>query len=525
MKAKLYRRAKLSDAGRGPEASSERGQLALSLSGWFAKPQEEANMKMSTVKATAMFLSFLSLAVVLRAIAEDTLPTTASVSNVRIVRLSEVRGAVQVDRSIGRGFEPAITNLPIIEQSRVRTGMGAVEVEFEDNSTLRIGPDSLVAFPQLARTTAGATTSTVRLIQGTAYVSLMKSRTDEFALLFGTHKLALPPGAHIRLEITDGQARLAVLDGTVRIDEPTSTLSVAKKKTVTFDLDSQNQPVIAKNIVPAPLDQWDKLSAEYHARVGGFGAFNSPYAYGQSDLSYYGAFSMVSGCGWMWRPYFASAAWDPYSNGAWAWYANSGYSWVSPYPWGWLPYHYGSWAFCPNTGWGWTPGGTWYGVQNVTKVVAPKPPKPVRPPRPGQPTLFAVNTKPLVRSGIASPTSFQFRNDSAGLGIPRQTLGKLGRFSEQAASRGVASTRIYIASGTSIAPMPARGGTNPRAGAGAITGATIHRGHAPSSLTQSGSSGGMRAEGGSVGSRSSTSIPSSTPSSAAPSSGAGGSRR
>ena len=345
-------------------------------------------MKMSAVKTTALFLHILSLAVVLPAIAADTPPPTTAISSVRIVRISEVRGTAQVDRAIGPGFEPAITNLPIIEHSKVRTGMGVVEVEFEDNSTLRIGPDSLVAFPQLGRTTTGGTTSTVRLIQGTIYVSLMKSHTDEFTFLFGTHRLALPPAAHIRLDIAAGQAKLAVLDGKLQIDEPTGTLEVPKKKTVTFDLNDHNQPVIAKNIVPAPLDQWDKLSAQYHARVAGFGAFNSPYAYGLSDLSYYGAFNMLPGCGWMWRPYFATAAWDPYSNGAWAWYANSGYSWVSPYPWGWTPYHYGSWTFCPRTGWGWTPRGAWYGIENVPRVVSPKPPKPVRPPRPAsQPYL------------------------------------------------------------------------------------------------------------------------------------------
>lgn len=481
-------------------------------------------MKISTLKAPAMLLSFLSLAIAVPAIAADT-PPTAALSSIRIVRISEVRGAVQVDRAIGRGFEPAIINLPIVEQSKVRTGMGIVEVEFEDNSTLRIGPDSLVAFPQLGRTTAGATISTVHLIQGTVYVSRMRSRTDEVTLLFGTHKLALPPAAHIRLENTAGQAKLAVLDGTLRIDEPTGTVEVPKKKTVTFDLNDQNQPVIAKNIVPGPLDQWDKQSAEYHARVAGSGAFNSPYAYGLRDLSYYGAFNMLPGCGCMWRPYFASAAWDPYSNGAWAWYGNAGYSWVSPYPWGWAPYHYGSWAFCPSTGWGWIPGGAWYGIGNDHSVVAPKPPKPVHPPRPGEPTIFSTNTKPVVRSGIASLTSFQFRNDSAGLGIPRQMFGKLSRFSEPAASRGIASTRIYIALPTSNTLMPVRGGTNRGANAAAIAGATIHRGYAPSAATQTGFSGGSRVGGGSVGSRSSTSIPSSSPNSSTPSSGAGGSRR
>ena len=71
----------------------------------------------------------------------------------------------------------------------------------------------------------------------------------------------------------------------------------------------------------------------------------------------------------MWRPYFASAAWDPYSNGVWAWYQGAGYSWVSPYPWGWTPYHFGSWSYCSGAGWGWQPGGSWNGLNNVIAVV------------------------------------------------------------------------------------------------------------------------------------------------------------
>ena len=72
-------------------------------------------------------------------------------SNIRIVRLSEVKGEVQLDRNIGRDFEPAIANMPIVEDSRLQTATGVAEVEFEDNSTLRLAPDSLVEFPRLDR--------------------------------------------------------------------------------------------------------------------------------------------------------------------------------------------------------------------------------------------------------------------------------------------------------------------------------------------------------------------------------------
>ena len=204
----------------------------------------------------------------------------------------------------------------------------------------------------------------------------------------------------------------------------------------------------------------------------------SPYSYGAGDMAYYGNFASYGGCGMMWRPYFASAGWEPYANGAWAWYEGAGYSWVSPYPWGWMPYHYGAWSFCPGTGWGWMPGGSWMGLNNIAAATGPNQPVhgpilPVRPPRSGEPTLMAVNVKPLVRSE-ATPDSFLFRKDSAGLGIPRDELGKLDKFSQHANVKGTARTAIYF-------EAPSVAGANGRPANASLAATSIHRGPGPSS--------------------------------------------
>ncbi len=175
---------------------------------------------------------------------------------------------------------------------------------------------------------------------------------------------------------------------------------------------------------------------------------NSPYAYGLDDMGYYGSFMNAGGCGSMWRPYFASAAWDPYSNGVWAWYQGAGYSWVSPYPWGWTPYHYGNWAYCPGVGYGWQPGGAWNGLNNIAAFGPGNGPvhvpvRPARPPIAGERTLTVVNLKPLVRSEGTSDDSFVARRDSAGLGVPREGLGNLNKLSQHALDRGTATTFNY----------------------------------------------------------------------------------
>jgi hypothetical protein len=437
-------------------------------------------------------------------------PSTSNpgASKVRIVRLSQVKGAVEIDRHIGRGFEPAIANLPVVEQSQLRTGEGIAEVEFEDNSSLRLAPNSLVEFPTLERSASGATLSTAHLIKGTAYVSLVKPQdkkapANQFTLMFGERKLNLDPATHVRLDLQGSQAKLAVLDGAVRVDGGNGAATIAKKKTATFQIFDQNEPTIAKDTETSPFDAWDSNEASYHSKVASMSAFNnSPYSYGLNDMMYYGSFVNTAGCGSMWRPYFASAAWDPFANGTWAWYQGAGYSWVSPYPWGWTPYHYGSWAYCPDAGWGWMPGGGWYGVNNypVVSSLIPgggngggvRPVAPPKAPSPTAPAMIAVNTKPLARSEVASGSSFVFRKDSAGMGVPRETLGHLDKFSREADSRGSARTEIYMSAPQTNRPN----GATPMSGSMATS---IHRGSAPAAVgTSSPTMGGAGMSSGSA---------------------------
>lgn len=456
--------------------------------------------KHSALVATAC-VSALLLALNLPARADD-VSETSGVSKVRIVRLSEVKGSVQLDRNNGRGFEPATANLPVVEGSKLRTGQGVAEIEFEDNSTVRVAPDSVVEFPQLERHADGTTASSVHLLQGMAYVSIVKAKPNEFNVLFGEQKLSLPSPSHVRLQLAGTEARLAVLDNTLRIDGPSGALDVSKKKTITFDMMEHQQPTVAKDILPEPYDEWDQSSVGYHARVANNSAFGgSSYAYGLNDMSYYGNFVSGCGMGMMWRPYFTSAAWDPFANGTWAWYQGAGYSWVSPYPWGWTPYHSGSWAFCPGTGWGWMPGGSWYGLNNMNMMAynptnsvpaaggggPGRPIAPPHPPRTGEPSMVAVNTRPIVRSEVSSPESFVFRRDSAGLGVPRDAFGKLDKMSQHADSHGAVNQRIYLS-----VPETAMGPGRPTSTA--VMAGSIHRGSAPQSPSM-----GMQPVGGSGG--------------------------
>src|SRR6202167_6312095 len=338
-------------------------------------------------------------------------PSTAvsSHSKIRIVRLSEVKGEVQLDRQTGKGFESAMANLPVIEGERLQTGNGVGEVEFEDNSTVRVAQNSLVEFPRLELLPSGAKASSVNVVSGMVYVNLLNTKGNEFTVNAGENKSDRPPHSHIRLQLAKDQVTLAVLHGNAMVEEPSGTTTVGKDKTLTFSSAGQSQPVIAKNVTREPLDSWDQDAVQYHKSFANASSYgNSPYSYGINDMNYYGGFS--SGCGGsMWRPYFASASWNPYGSGAWAYYPSAGYSWVSPYPWGWTPYHYGSWAFCQGLGWGWQPGGTWMGLANNSFVSSPAagtgahplPHPPTHAPTAAEQTLVPVNLKAIPACSLA----------------------------------------------------------------------------------------------------------------------------
>src|ERR1700749_4027906 len=380
-------------------------------------------------------------------------PPASSHSKVRIVRLSEGKGQVQLDRLTGKGFESAMANLPVIEGSRLKTGDGVAEVEFEDNSTIRVAQNSLVEFPRLELLPSGAKGSGVNLLRGTVYVNLLNTKGNEFSVKFGQQTVNLPPDSHIRLQMTPAEANLAVMQGEVAVEDPSGSTTVGKNKTATFNFAGQSQPTIAKSVAEQPLDSWDHEAVQYHKSYANATSFGtSPYAYGINDMNYYGSFINASGCGSMWRPYFTSASWDPFGSGAWAYYPSAGYSWVSPYPWGWTPYHYGSWSFCQGIGWGWAPGGNWFGLANNSMVnptgfnnsfAATRPHPPVHAPTSAMQSSFVgVNLKAVPASSMAGEDKFVFKNDSAGMGVPRGSLGKLNGFSNHLAQHGMASANV-----------------------------------------------------------------------------------
>jgi hypothetical protein len=454
-------------------------------------------------------------------------------SHVRIVRLSDVKGVVQLDRKTANGFEPTMQNMPIIEGEKLRTAEGYAEVEFEDNSTLRVAPHSLVEFPLLAMRSSGAKASTVNVVQGMVYVNLENTKDNEFLLVAGGKKMAVAPSTHMRMMVESEKTVVSVFNGSVEVVRGSETTLVTKKQSLTLGV---GLVTVAKKIEEDPYDAWDKESNDYHARYSRANAYaGSGSSYGLSDLNYYGSFINGGGFGQFWQPYLVSAGWSPYANGVWALYPGAGYSWVSPYPWGWLPYHSGTWSFFPGYGWGWQPGGNWSGLNNIapngrqttgTLVQNPvhSPLRPTLPQAPvkgaATPSLVVAGDRPIVFSKEDKSGNFVFQKNSAGLGVPRGSLGNLNKISSHVEQHGSASMPVYAA-----APAGWAGASNHGTNSVPVTlraGSPIENGNSPSSSgSRPGSYGGSPMSQATASSHSGTA---SAPRGGAGSSGGGGHR-
>ena len=286
-------------------------------------------------------------------------------SHVRIVRLSQAQGKVGMDRGAGHGVELAMQNMPIVEGLILGTAKddSYAEVEFEDGSTMRLGPGSAIAFTQLVTRATGAKATTVRVDRGTVYVSRENTKADEFTLLAkGTKKIAVQASTHMRLELDGSKAEIAVFSGNAAVDASDAPQMVGKKQTLTLDgSDAEEPDELAKGVDEGPYDGWDKDAQQYHDR----------YAKGNSLLG--GSvirrqrpelLRRVRDGGRV-RNILAAVLCKRFVEsllhrhvGA---VSRAGYSWVSPYPWGWLPFHTGGWSYCPRADGDGSPAGRLWG--------------------------------------------------------------------------------------------------------------------------------------------------------------------
>jgi hypothetical protein len=295
--------------------------------------------------------------------------------NVRIVRLSDVEGTVQIVRNNQTEFSHAVMNMPLTQGSRIETGPdGRAEIEFEDGSVTRITPNSSLSLAALTTSPTGTLETTLEQPSGLVYYELRSDPRSAFTVKFGDSKATPTANSTFRVSLASNPAELAVIDGSVQVQGTSSeyTAVVPQGKTIELQPSGNAQYTLADGIVPNGFDQWNdqrdeeaakQAANQTPARVqqGGGSMLEGGWGYGWGDLDTYGGWYPLPGYGMVWQPYGVGAGFDPYGYGSWADVGGFGVSWVSGYPWGWLPFQCGGWSYIGSFGWGWMPGGCGFG--------------------------------------------------------------------------------------------------------------------------------------------------------------------
>lgn len=333
-------------------------------------------------------------------------------SQARIVRLSYLEGNVQLDRGDGNGYIRAFLNMPLIEGASVWIAADArAEIEFEDGSTARLAPNTIVVFTELRLRSDGSRLSSLTLSDGVAYFSVKHDRDDMFRVFAGDRELTLEKTSTFRVVHSARQdpfdLRVAVFKGELRFIQPDGQrVAVKKNETLTLDLgEADNRYFLARGIVEEAHDYWDRERDEDRVVLARKQAQSVYY----SDLRRYGSFITVSHHGELWRPYGVSYNWNPFASGAWVYYRGYGYIFVSDHLWGWTPYRYGAWVHVPSYGWCWRPAGMYRpGYWNPHPVIVNAPGGYVAPVPPATPSGPVVSVgggmlDPPIRDGRVRP--------------------------------------------------------------------------------------------------------------------------
>ena len=345
------------------------------------------------------------------------------VSHARIVRLSHIEGTAQLDSD--RGFENATVNTPIAEGDRLLARSDAwAEIQFEDGSTVRLSPDTQITFAQLGLNADGGTVTAIDLDQGEAEFTIQKHDDSDFAVTARNKTIFLKHSGRFRVTSTNSTPlQVVVWKGEVNVGDSATGSHVTVKKNEDFTLDpfDFDKYDLEKGALADDLDNWSQQRDEdlsTYAKAGTGNYTQSPYAYGLSDLNYYGTYYNVPGYGYLWQPAGTNLGWDPYMNGYWTWSPVYGYCWVSAYPWGWMPYRYGRWMWVGGYGWMWQPG-NWHGWRPTPRLW--NTPPGFHPPAPptrmvlGRPGTPPVGVKPgTVQPGGVRPGTVQPRPGTAG---------------------------------------------------------------------------------------------------------------
>ena len=281
-------------------------------------------------------------------------PAALVAGEARWARLGDFEGNVEVQLTAASEWMPAERNLPLPESAWLRTGPASrVEIELDEGSTWRLGPNSQGEISDYIRLTTGQRVTLLALDRGLGYFTGEPEGRDALTLAVPGAQVIFTRGARVRLEVEETWSRISVLEGTVRFSSPAAEIDLRSGQNTRVEPANPARFFLNKETPPLESDRWSETRD--HALANSTSAGHVIERYGLADLDAAGKWVQTEDLGAVWKPE-VPAGWVPFRNGRWRWYDALGYTWVGGEPWGWLPYHYGRWQLRENLGWIWAPG-------------------------------------------------------------------------------------------------------------------------------------------------------------------------
>ncbi|MSV28233.1 MAG: hypothetical protein EXQ52_05745 [Bryobacterales bacterium] len=275
-------------------------------------------------------------------------------AELRFARIGEMQGSVEVQAAARDAWRPGLRNMPIAERFWVRTGADArVEIELDEGSVFRLGPDSLAEISDYTRLSTGQRITLLSLDRGLAYFTGSPSDRDATLLGIPGAQLNVRRGTRLRLDVTEEWSHAAIIEGQSKLISPSAELDLKEGRMARLSPSRTGKFYLYDEIPGLDMDRW---SESRDRALAGVNARRFPaLSYGMADLEAVGTWIESSQFGTAWRPP-AVENWTPFRDGKWLWYEGLGYTWVAAEPWGWLPYHHGRWAHGgEGLGWLWVP--------------------------------------------------------------------------------------------------------------------------------------------------------------------------
>jgi FecR protein len=280
-------------------------------------------------------------------------PAALFAGQARYARLGEFEGKVEVQLQAADSWMPAERNLPLPESAWLRTApRSRLEIELDEGSAWRLGPDSQGEISDYARLSTGQRITLLSLDRGLSYFTGVPKGKDALTLAVPGAQITFLRGARVRLEAGENWSRISILEGAVRFSSPAAEIDLHEGQTVRVEPANPSRFFLDREVASMELDRWSEQRDT--AEAGSPSAGHVLGRYGLVDLDSAGVWIQTDDLGAVWKPK-QQDGWYPFQQGRWRWYDTLGYTWVSDDAWGWLPYHYGRWQRKERLGWVWAP--------------------------------------------------------------------------------------------------------------------------------------------------------------------------